>query len=213
MKIWLAAVILYALTALSLHAQDTTRFEFRRDLGFSTNIIFNEIFESSGAPVAIMLKTYNKPGRAMRYGVNLNVSWNDASGDADYSTANQIDLGIVIGKEFQQKIGKSWVWYYGVDVIPGLSYYKYESYLNKDQTSGLKRTSVGFIGRPFLAVRFDINARLYVSAEASFNINYRYSKTTLYFFNPDSTEHLDGHGLALNTTPASGIFIFYRFNK
>lgn len=197
----------------AVHAQDSTQVVYTRDIGFNTNIIFKGIFETFDAPVAIMLKTYNKPGHAMRYGVNLNVSWSDASGDTQYSNSNQVDLGIVIGKEFQQKIGKSWVWYYGMDVIPGFSYYQYEAFSDKVQTSGMKRTSAGIIARPFLAIRFNINPRLYVSAEASFNVNYRYSKLTRYYFNPDSTEHLDGHGLAVNTSPASGIFIFYRFNK
>jgi hypothetical protein len=65
--------------------------------------------------------------------------------------------------------------------------------------------------RPFIGLRFDIHPRLYLSTEFSCNLTYAKTKTTNEAFNPDSSSENSNNNFTLSVTPASAIFIFYRF--
>jgi hypothetical protein len=160
-----------------------------------------------------MLKTYNKPERAMRYGVSMYVGLYDGSGDANYTTTNQVNLTLIVGKEFQEKIGRMWIWYYGMDVMPAVHYSRFEYFIDDQRIRQNTSINYGVTARPFLGIRFNINERLYVSTEANFNAAYRHSKSTNKIYQPPSTEKLSGNGFSLAVEPATGIFIFYRFKK
>ncbi|MBY0435622.1 MAG: hypothetical protein K2U26_16095, partial [Cyclobacteriaceae bacterium] len=109
---------------------------------------------------------------------------------------------LTIGKEFQKKLVKHWMWYGGGDIVG--TYTK-----STGDIPIQENTSYGAILRPFLGVRFNINSRLYISTEASINLVYTTAKGS-QIQNGVTTE-ISGDGFSFGASAATGIFFFYRF--
>lgn len=63
-----------------------------------------------------------------------------------------------------------------------------------------------------MAIRYNINTRLYVSAEASINLSYTRNKQfTEYTQNEDLNRDTESNRISFYANPASGLFLYYRF--
>lgn len=202
-------------SALLSYGQDstTTSNPFKHDIGFSTNFLLNGIFNSSGTPFTLVYKKYTSDFKATRFGADLFLGYNNISGSANYyATYSSGTFQLSIGREYQKPINTRWCWYYGGDIFASYIFQDVDNFLNGEvtQTNEEKRYGIGF--RPFLAARFNINSRLYISAEASLSFGY-FSQSNKYKFIPqpeDNIEVSEG-SFSIATHPASGIFLFYRF--
>ncbi|MBK5280075.1 MAG: hypothetical protein JJE09_14550 [Bacteroidia bacterium] len=202
--------------------------EYQSDIGFNTNFVFNGIFNSggNGSPFDLMLKKQKTANSAFRFGTSVYVNnSNDLNYyQQGYSKYIMCDLSISIGKEFQKQINKRWIFYYGVDFAPFISFTQTEYYaqanleyyvqsLNSKNTYGLN-----FI--PFLGIRLNINERLYVATQTNLFLSFNRKDITQksidsgnsspgnYIYYSNKKNFYEG---TVNITPASGIFFFYRF--
>jgi hypothetical protein len=194
-------------------AQDSDPEEnYKRDVGFNTAFILQGVFNSNSTPFSLMYKKYTSENRALRFGASINLNLNRSNDST--SNSNQISsaaLSLSLGKEFQKLITTKWVWYYGGDLIPSFSNYQSLSYQNGKKYYENKYTSYGINARPFVGIRFAINPRLYLSAEADLSLGYTKSKISQKFFSPENIVDSENDNYSFRASPASGIFIFYRF--
>jgi hypothetical protein len=188
-----------------------------RDIGFNTTFLFQQVFNSGQTPFSVMLKSYSREGRATRYGINLGVDVNrdDNGGSSSnyYSNSSWVNVSLSIGKELQKQINSTrWVWFYGGDIIPFYRVDKREDFHDNVPYSTNDYQRIGIALRPFLGMRFNINKKLYVSAEASLNASYAFSKQLIKQSNPLTVvRDSEGSNIAFNLSPASGLFLYYRF--
>jgi hypothetical protein len=211
-------------TLLSLaQTKESLPWTYRHDVGFNTNIIFQQILPYYSPPVTpftLMYKRYSSENTAWRYGLTVQLNLNNSRGTSTttqapnsyYNVLNSVNVSFGVGREIQNHLTQKWVWYYGADLIPGYNYYRNDAYApvqTKTQSNYSKGCSIA--ARPFMGLRFDIHPRLYVSTEFSCNLTYANTKTTNQVFNPDSSSENSNKTFTLTVTPASAIFIFYRF--
>ena len=193
---------------------DGTEKSYKHDIGFNTTFLFNGIFNSSTGPFTLMYKQYRPENKAIRLGLTTSFSIysnKDNIKTSNYANSSSADIYLTIGKEFQHQINK-WVWYGGGDLQPHYSFNNTGYYSNSVKTSTNKNSALGIGLRPFLGIRYNINSRLYLAAEAGFNINYNHTRN--YYKNENTnTVTLDtkGNNLFLTMSSASGLYIFYRF--
>jgi len=186
--------------------------QFKHDIGFNTIFILNELFDSDATPFTVMYKKYSSENKALRLGLETYIYIGESKGDGSYTNNSLVNLSFVIGKEWQDRLSKSWLWYYGMDMLPSYSYNQLDSYNDDEKIFENKSSSLALSGRPFLGIRFDINSRLYISTEANIAITYRYTMQKQVSFNPDQTlVDIKTNSVFLNLSPATGIFLFYRF--
>lgn len=212
MKNFSVPVILLTISFLS-NAQDDQN-PFSRDIGFNTNFILSGIFESDQTPFSVMYKKYTSQNKATRLGLSISAQFNNTSGDiaTNYNNTSATDLSFSWGVELQKSLSKHWVWYYGIDVIPSVSYYKINYFSGGNKYQDYRTIGGGISGRPFLGIRFDINPRLYLAAEASASLWYIYTSTKATAYNPEEViQNTDTNNIGLRMRGASGIFLFYRF--
>ena len=211
MKIKITIAFLAMLHALPSHSQEEPS-QFKNDIGFNTIFILNELFDSNATPFTVMYKKYNSENKAFRLGLETYIYVGQSSGDGSYTNNDQVNLSLVIGKEWQDRLSKSWLWYYGIDIFPSYYFYQLDSYNDDEKLYQDNSSSLALSGRPFLGIRFDINSRLYISTEANIAVTYRYSTQKRVSFNPDQTLwDVKSNSVFLNLSPATGIFLFYRF--
>lgn len=189
---------------------------YQHDLGFNTNFIFQGLFQSQPqAPFAVMYKKYKTENNALRLGADLSFYSTNNSGtvtNSSFSDNSYGSIALTIGFEKQKVLGGKWMWYYGIDAVPSLSFNQSTSFNNNLKTGSTKNSSLGLGARPFLGIRFNINSRLYVAAEATAMLAYVSSKNVQKTYNPEQTvRDMTTSNVNFSLTPASGIFIFYRF--
>jgi hypothetical protein len=164
-----------------------------------------------------MYKSYSGENKAFRLGLNasVNISDNDANSTGSnnpYTNSSNTSVELTLGKEFQQKLAGRWIWYYGLDMVPSFGAGKNEHFNNNEKTSLYKNSYIGISAKPLVGIRYNINARLYLSAEASAALRYSITKSVEKRYNPDETlRDVSGKNISFNISPASGFFIFYRF--
>jgi hypothetical protein len=130
----------------------------------------------------------------------------------DYTNYSSYNLSISVGKEFQHQAGKRWIWYAGADVVPSIFRTQTEFFYNEQKTSTAKESGYGLSLMPMAGIRFDINAKLYIAAEANASLMYKSTSSTTTQHNPDETlRDITAKNFNFQLKPASGIFIFYRF--
>jgi hypothetical protein len=162
-----------------------------------------------------MYKKYKTDKKALRFGIDgyFHVNdYNEKSTYTSFSNTSYISTDISVGKEFQKSINERWVWYSGGDIVH--SYYSNSNdyFQNNIKVQTQRNYNLGIGLRPFIGIRFNINSRLYLSAEASLIARYTYSRH--YAKNLDSsTVTIDRRGSSVSTSlsPASGLYLFYRF--
>jgi hypothetical protein len=200
---------------ISAFAQDNKSVDdYKRDVGFNTAFILQGVFNSNSTPFSLMYKKYTTRKQVWRFGTNLNVSINRDNyiNSTSFNPNNSfVYVSVSLGKEFQKRITTKWVWYYGGDLIPSFANNESTSYQNDNLFYQSNYKSYGISARPFLGIRFDINPRLYLSAEANLSLGYSKSKSRQEYFNPDNIVEGSTNNYSLRASPASGLFLFYRF--
>jgi hypothetical protein len=176
--------------------------------------LFDGIFKSGSGPFTLMYKQYKTENKAIRLGLTTSFYINsnkDNVSTSNYINSTNADIYLTIGKEFQRQINK-WVWYGGGDLQPHYSFNNSSYYSSTVKTATNKNYTLGIGLRPFLGVRYNINSRLYLAAEAGFNLNYNHTRN--YYKNENTkivTQDTKGNNLLLTMSSASGLYIFYRF--
>lgn len=194
----------------------------RREIGFSTQFIFDKIFESSGAPFSLVLKKQTAMGRWVRYGLNLSISHNEnhlpgINNSQEYVVDNAL-FTPSIGLENRKELSGRWNILYGGDLFLNLGYYSYErkySYNNnmdrREETREEQRLGAGL--RPFVGLSFNITPRLLLATEASATLSGTKSYISFYEFQEGTV--IDGNDTSWNYNfslrPASAIYVYYKF--
>ena len=150
--------ILVVFIAISVHSQhqDSTRI-FKKDFGFNTNLILSSLINQGSAPFSLMYKIYTKPDKAIRIGLTASFSNSNTSGkilNAGYSTNNNGDIALTLGKEKQKHLFGKWDYYYGGDLLPnytfsGNDYYAADSINQVRKAQTYKSTSWGIFFTTF----------------------------------------------------------------
>jgi hypothetical protein len=164
-----------------------------------------------------MYKKYSAEDRAIRIGLDLGLNLdNDHSNGAASSYHNDnsfVEISVSIGKELQRPISTTrWVWFYGGDIVPFYQSRINNEFYDNNMDYSNDYQSIGIGLRPFLGIRFNINQKLYLSVETSLNLKYAYSKQLYKRYNPDEIiRDTEGDNISLNVSPASGLFLYYKF--
>ncbi|HWA34449.1 MAG TPA: hypothetical protein VG737_09985 [Cyclobacteriaceae bacterium] len=212
---FLALTILISVAFTAVHAQqDSVR--YRHDIGFNTMFILQGIFDSGNTPFNIMYKKYVASDKAIRLGLNATFSLNNGDEEdspvgtvSDRSSAN---ISLIIGRERQNSVNTRWIWYYGAHVVPSYFFDNVDYYLDGQLNQTYESSSLGISLRPFLGIRFNINNRLYLSAESRISLDYRHSKNFGENVQTDVIiNDTNSSSLSFAIFPASGLFLFYRF--
>jgi hypothetical protein len=210
-------IIISLITFIS-YSQDLPDLKnYKTDIGFNTNFIFNGVFSSGSTPFELMIKKQKTSNTALRFGGNVYIYSSTSTGAnfPGYTSGSNYTIRAFAGKEKQEQISKHWIFYFGGDL--GASYlYNYNGYANNLVISNESTNSeIGGFLTPFLGIRFQINERIYVSTEASLQATY--AKRIATWKTYDSNGFLDTeaenkfNNFSFNLRPAAGIFFFYRF--
>jgi hypothetical protein len=213
MKILVTPLLLF-FSVCYLHAQDAP-VSYQNDIGFNTTFIVQGIFTSNQTPFSLMYKKYKADNKAWRLGIDARVTINKTdskTSSSDFTDYSSAYVGLVGGMELQNKIDKRWVWYYGGDFLPYYSFFHQDNFSNGELAWEDEYNEYGLGFRPFLGIRFDINARLYLSAEANILLNYSRVKNFSSGVNdPAPTRDTEATRFTFAANPASGLFLYYRF--
>lgn len=220
MKKFYVSSLLVSLWITVVHAQNNPPSEtrFTKDIGFNTTFILQGIFAAANTPFSVMYKKYSDEHKALRLGINASVNMttnNPIPATSQYNLVDhsQASVSILVGKEFQHAINSRWIWYYGGDLSPGYQYNERKDYYGQTIRQRQKTVSYSLSARPFLGARYAIHPRIYVSAEASIGLGFRRSEES--FWNQTGDLTIEGKyttdRLNFSVSPASGIFLFYRF--
>lgn len=215
MKSFTLTLILFLSISFPSGAQEIPESTFSHDIGFNTSFILEGILSSSTTPFAMMYKKYTAENRANRFGADLSLSLNKLSGSSSssyYDKYSRANVRLLIGKEIQRPITTKWIWFYGGDVEPFYNFYHVKGYQNDELSTVSETSEVGVNLRPFLAIRYNINSRLYLSTEASVNLSYSFQRQLVeYPMMGTPGRDTESHGLSFYAGSAHGIFLFYRF--
>lgn len=193
----------------------------KNDLGISTNFLIQNLFSTAGSPATLMYKRNTSENSANRFGISASLSSSKNNPDGPNTSPHQnysntyVDLSF--GKEKRNTISKSWMWYFGGDILPSYSSNSSKTYdSNNVIIADNNGKQYGLTARPFMGIRFNISPKLYLSAEAAINIRYLRTQQQQKSYNPNSfpqeqNNKLKGTATSLNFVPASGLFIYYRF--
>jgi len=219
MKInYLILVASFCVATIAKAQTDPEKKSYKNDIGFNTVFILQGVFNSNQTPFSLMYKKYTSENSAIRFGASINANWNKARvNDTLYSntinnTTSFANVSLAIGKEFQRPINTKWIWYFGGDLVPSFWTNKNVNYQSGIKSYEYSYKSYGLSARPFLGIRFAINDRLYLSAEANVSLGYNRNSTKQRFFNPNQQEgNTTIDNFAFSMSPASGLFLYYRF--
>ena len=195
------------------HAQENSQGSFTRDIGFNTTFILEGLLNAEESPFSIMYKKYVTQNKANRFGidVSVNISETDGSATGAYSENSHLSIRLNIGREVQEPINEKWVWFYGGDLIPFYSSSNRRYFQDVQETSIIESSGFGIALRPFIGIRYNINRRIYLSAEASINVSYiRRFSFTEYPQTGIIADDSAGNNFSIAAHPANGLFLFYR---
>lgn len=190
---------------------------YRSDIGFNTSFLFSGLLNSNAGPFDLLYKRQTKDHAANRLGTQIQISNNANiySYGLNYNEYSNNIISISFGKEVQKQITKYWVFYYGMDFVPYFYSNEQSTYDNSILQNKTKSSEYGLRFSPFLGLRFAINERLYVATETMLNASFGKKKATSKSYDSVNQNYLtnekDFNMAKFFITPASGIFIFYRF--
>ncbi|WP_224996762.1 hypothetical protein [Cesiribacter sp. SM1] len=209
-------VLLALLYAMPSTAQTDS---LRREIGFSTQIIFDNIFESGGAPFELMLKKRRGENSWMRYGLQAYYGSNEYVDFNHNHSHSSVSFSPSAGIEKRKALSSSWQFLYGGEASISYSYYETEqrNTNNSDFSEWLRKTEKTTYGgalRPFIGISYFITPRLYVTTEASLLLSV--SRVQNWGSEEDYNNTVrqysqDTWNKAAVMRPASHIFVYYRF--
>jgi hypothetical protein len=214
----IAAMLCCALT--STFAQTDT---LRNEVGFGTNILFHNFFNSTSAPFDLMYRRHSGKGFVRIGGaVSLHSDQEVRDFSSNYKEWHRIEINL--GKEWRADLASRWQLNYGSDITA--SYYKLEEerhYRHPEEGRRNfnydKKQEYGAGLRPFLGLLFKLNKRLLLGTEASLKTGIQriyFVEEGYSFSNGEFQEDLypgDGASwrLFFYSSPASNILVYYRF--
>jgi hypothetical protein len=210
----LCSILLSTLSFIACAQSTSEDKKYNNDVGFNTTFLFTGILNSGQTPFTLMYKKYNSNQNPLRFGIRSSINLTDytPNSGSNYNNINDINIGFVIGKEFQKAINQNWIWYYGGDIVPAFEYFKSENYYNNNLNQSYLYKSIGIGFMPFLGIRFNINERLYLSTEFSFGPTYAYISVLDKIENPEIVNRdTKGGYFNFSMNPAYGLFLYYRF--
>ncbi len=199
--------------SLNAFSQENSQAPLTKDIGFNTTFIFQGILNSGATPFSLMYKKYTSENTANRIGLNLSFNVNEVNGglNANYNENTYANLELSLGKERQKPINEKWTWFYGGDILPFYTLSNSDIFQSGQKFLTNESSTVGLGLRPFIGVRFNINTRLYLSAEASINARYSYTKNSQDYVQPGwSDDDKEVHNISFFANPATGLFLYYR---
>lgn len=208
-------VALLLLLTVTSFAQENPESTYSKDIGFNTTFLFQGILNSGETPFSIMFKKYTSENKANRFGLNLYMNLNNENinqGNVNYQVNSSASVSVNVGREIQKPITIKWVWFYGGDIIPFYEFKNTKTFQNNLEFYRYESSSYGVNLRPFIALRYNINSRLYLSAESSVNLGYMRTNQLSEYQQPKSVERdTQGNNISFYVNPASGLFLYYRF--
>ena len=208
--LFLSAFVFLSATAAG---QDDHEIFYSKDVGFNTTFLFEGIFASNQTPFSIFYKKYVSENKANRFGINISMNLDDNTdqGSSYYTEFSNASISLNFGREIQKPVNLKWIWFYGGDLVPFYSFYNSDNFQDGQKYFITKSSGFGLNLKPFLAIRYNINTRLYLSAEASINLKYTRSKQFSEYTTGNITRDTEGNNISFYATPASGLFLYYRF--
>lgn len=213
------AILIVLLALLYANPAVAQTDSLRREIGFSTQIIFDNIFESSGSPAELMLKKRKGENSWMRYGIRAYYSSNESVDFNNSSSQSSFSLSPSVGIEKRVDLSSSWQFLYGGDASISYSYLERDhKNINRNDASEWLReyesTTYGGMLRPFLGISYFITPRLYVATEASIQLSLskvQHWGNDVDYNNIAIQYSEDTWNKAVVMSPASAIFVYYRF--
>lgn len=219
-RIYLLAGIYFLLGIVPSFAQTDT---LKNELGFGSNILFHNIFNNTSSPFDFIYRSHS--GNALwRFGGAIALRSDQEIRDFSNSYNEVWEIDINVGKEWRTSLVSRWQLSYGGDFTASFRHSEDEK-SNREPEGGnrsysyRKRQEFGAGLRPFIGLIFKINERFGLSTEASLRAvaqraYYTEHGWNLYNERMSINSH-PGNGaswkLYFYSSPASNIFIYYRF--
>ena len=198
----LLAVAFLGLNA-SAFAQVSDSEESKNQLGIIASPSLHKLFENNRSlPVGLIYKRQVKENQAWRLStVGSYEKWNDPEKQAGYIQTKHdftdFNLNLMFGYEWQQKLSKSFIFYYGADagiiidkaIINSVSYYSFPNdqgeAIEKYETLQSKDVELTYQLKPMIGFQFKIHPKLYFATESGImlthsRIKYESSGTVTY---------------------------------
>jgi hypothetical protein len=176
------------------------------EIGFSTEFIFDQIFNSEGGPFDFMVKTRQPNSNIWkRYGLSTSYSfYNEHDEEENQSQSIVPSFGLERRSDITPKLFVN----YGADIA--FSYFKsINKNIYPDFDTKMIRNSIGGKLRPFIGLSFKIQERLYINTEASANLSGSRSfiKAKSYDTTTNQAETWESDAISFNfkLAPASAI--------
>lgn len=208
--------------------------EHKNEVGFNVQSLIGSLLGSDQPPFEFMYKKSISPSaNYLRLGLRGSFNFQEnpyepddyfSQGGDDYSNSS-LNLGLILGYEKRLTIADSKWWVnFGADVIPEYrsftrNQFDYD-YLSQGEESITRieerSKELGATIRPFLGLAFDINSRLYLATEASFNGQLLYGQRESENFvngtlEPGSYIERDYKRGNVFFKPATSLFVYYKF--
>lgn len=183
--------MLFALCLMTLSvsaqnvAKDSTNKEYKNLISLDAMSLLTKFVNTGDLPVSwyapyqLQYKRYFGKN-ALRAGVGINSSqthnYTSFLDTVDYTSS--IFSGVLgVGYERQVNLSKRWQLYYGADFFGEYEYtYTRQEYVPSYQVYRQKITGYGYGISPLLGIAFNINKRLSLGTEASYDVEYKTTK-------------------------------------
>lgn len=203
----------------SFSQTDTLKNEF----GFGTNILFHNLLNSTSTPFDFYYRRHS--GNALwRFGGSFALRSDQDIRDFSSSYNGVWDIEIIVGKEWRTSLASRWQLNFGGDFTTGFGHSEEERRSREpegnNRSYSYRKSQKYQAGlRPFIGLMFKLNDRLGLSTEASFRAvaqRWYYKEHGWSLYNERmKINSYPGNGaswkLYFNSSPASNIFVYYRF--
>jgi hypothetical protein len=215
-------IIVIAIISCSVFGQitkpDTTKKEFKNSIEVDITSLLHQFFYSgqgfygSSPYYIISYKRFFK-SNALRFGVGGDISDdNSTKNDTIDSKYSRYSFNVGLGIEHYFYLSKRWNFFFGIDATA--SYLENVHVQGNSTTSSYKSNDFqyGFGVSPLIGIQFNINRRLSLSTETSYNISYTYGIDKRTQTPPSSYDYeTKSHGLQSTFYAPLGIKIRLHF--
>lgn len=161
---------------------DTTKKEFKNSIGLDVTYFIRQFTFSNGGPNYYYnfpsILTYRRiiKSNAIRISLGGYVNNNDGiMNDTLKEKNSRSNYNIRLGFERYFYIGKKWMGYFGPDLVAGYTEFGSE-HNSPSEKYKMKQETYSYGISPFLGITFQINSRLSIASEASYDLIYNQLK-------------------------------------
>lgn len=214
------ALVLLLLAVLYANPSVAQTETFKREVGFSTQFLFENIFKSGEAPVELMYKTQLTSGNWLRLGIRTQVNFRESAYDDAHNfrvnEGKSFYIQPSLGLEKRMALSEKWIVPMGIDVLVHYSqaHSRQEDPMPNIYSSESSHRGYGATLRPFLGITYSPIPRLYLSTEASASLSYsvaRHWSEQVTADNIQSSMNENITNVNLSLRPAASIFVYYKF--